>query len=55
MEIDRTLLDRTIMDDYNKLSPQAQTDIAKKRPKIKQLILAVRATKLLYKFAYNFV
>ena len=42
MEMDKKLLDRTIIADYNKLAPTVQTEIAKKRPKIKALILGAR-------------
>ena len=42
MEMDKKLLDRTIIADYNKLAPTVQTEIAKKRPQIKALILGVR-------------
>ena len=42
MEMDKKLLDRTIIADYNKLAPTVQTEIAKKRPKIKQIILDAR-------------
>ena len=42
-EMEPMLLDKTISQDYNKFDPTVRTDIVKRRPKIKQLIIEVKS------------
>ena len=42
--MDPKLLDKTIVEDYNKFEPNVKQDIIKKRPKIKEIILEVSFT-----------
>ena len=41
LQMSSKLMDKTILDDYNKFDPAIRTEIVKKRPKIKEIILEV--------------
>merc|ERR1711892_1441856 len=43
-EVDSNLVDKTIMEDYNKLDPSIRTTIGKTKPQIKGRILEARST-----------